>query len=39
MGEPLTVPVRIRSAADPERDAGETDAGEGAPDAATDAAL
>lgn len=39
IGEPLTVPVRVRSAAESERDAGGTDAGEGAPDAATDAAL
>jgi hypothetical protein len=38
-GEPLAVPVRVRSAAESERDAGAADAGERAPDAATDAAL
>jgi len=45
MGEPLSTPVHIPSAADSERDGGAgdagdaADAGEGAPDAATDAAL
>jgi hypothetical protein len=38
IGQPLTVPVRVRSSAASERGAGAADAGERTPDAATDAA-